>query len=457
MQQAPTTDNNHTNILEELDRKHFLHPSSVPGQTPKMVFSEGNGIYVTNTEGGQYIDGLSMLWNVNLGHGQKELAEAAQQQMSTLAFSSSFAGYSSEPAIRLAAKLAEWAPEGLNTSFFTSGGSESNDTAFKLARFYWQLKKQPEKTKFLALRQGYHGVTIGAGTATALHGFHRFAGTHMTDVYHATPHLTECERGDRSHPQFEQSIRALIEKEGADTIAGLIIEPIQGSGGVYMPPVGYLQAVRELCSEHNILMIADEVISGFGRTGEKFAVDHWGVVPDMMCLAKGISSGYAQLGSVMFHDEIKAVLEQFDQVMAHGFTYSGHPTACAVALKNLEIIERDGIIPHVQEMEKVMLDGFEYLRERHQTVHLPRNIGLIGAFELFKDRDKDERFPGEWKTGLDFVEMCFEKNLILRAPGSADGKSIVALAPPLIISSEQIQELIERLDEALHVFDKKYC
>ncbi|GEK59924.1 aspartate aminotransferase family protein [Marinococcus halophilus] len=446
-----------TKQLETLDKDHYLHPASVPGQKPKMIFKEGKGIHVTNTDGDRYIDGISMLWNVNLGHGQKELAEAARQQMDSLAFASSFAGYSNEPAIHLASTLAEWAPEGLNASFFTSGGSESNDTAFKIARFYWQLKEQPQKTKFLALRQGYHGVTIGAGTATALHGFHRFAGTHIPDVLHATPHLTACEQGDRNHPQFSESLRALIEAEGADTIAGIIIEPIQGSGGVYMPPEGYLQAVRDLCDEQNVLMIADEVINGFGRTGAKFAVNHANIVPDLMCLAKGITSGYAQLGAVMIHDDIKTVLDTFGQVMAHGFTYSGHPSACAVALKNLEIIERDRIIEQVQQMEHVMTNGLRYLEERHEVVHLSRNKGLIGAFELFQSREREERFPAEWKTGLDFVDMCFDKKLILRALGGADGKSIVALAPPLIITETEIQSMIERLDDALSVFETKYC
>ncbi|WP_240375907.1 aspartate aminotransferase family protein [Bacillus piscicola] len=448
MQKAPVK-NQLTHDLEQLDVQHYLHPTSIPGQLPKMIFESGDGIYVKNTDGDSYIDGISMLWNVNLGHGNKELGKAAQEQMDKIAFASSFAGYSNEPAIRLTKKLADWTPEGLNTVFYTSGGSEANDTAFKLARLYWQLKEQPKKTKFISFVNGYHGVTIGAGTATTIPGFHRFAGTEMPEVYHATAHLTECEKGDRSHPDFEKSARHLIETEGADTIAGIIIEPVQGSGGVYMPPEGYIEALRDLCDEFDILFIADEVINGFCRTGEKFAVDHWDVVPDLMSLAKGITSGYAQLGAVMIHDKVKEVINTSGQVMAHGFTYSGHPMACAVGIRNLEIMEEMNLVNHVKEMEKVLNKGLAYLEEKHATVGLTRNKGLMGAFELFEDSASGKRFAADKKAGLQYVEDCFQKNLILRALGAADGKAIIALAPPLVITKPEIEKMVSIMDDAL--------
>lgn len=305
--------------LVELDRKHFLHPTTIPKihaeQGPKIIFSEGKGIYVKDVYGDTYIDGVSMLWNVNLGHGQQELAEVAKEQMSKLAYNSNFISYSNEPAIHLAEKLVSIAPGDLRSVFYTSGGSESNDTAFKLSRFYWELKGHTNKRKIISLENGYHGVTIAAQTATAIPNFHTFTNSKISEVFHAKPHLTNCEKGDKSDPNYQGSIRSIIEREGADTIAAIIIEPIQGSGGVLIPPAGYLQAVRDLCDEFGILFIADEVICGFGRTGEMFGVDNWSVVPDLLCFAKGVSSGYSQLGGVLLSEEIHQTISQFEGLL----------------------------------------------------------------------------------------------------------------------------------------------
>ncbi len=445
--------------LAEMDRQYYLHPTTIPkkhaDQGPKVIFSEGSGIHVKDVSGKSYIDGVSMLWNVNLGHGNKELAEAAQSQMSKLAFSSSFAGYSNEPAVHLAEKLASLAPGSLNSVFYTSGGSEANDTAYKLARFYWQLQDQPRKQKIIALKQAYHGVTIAAGTATHLTGFHKFGGTQFEGVFHATPHVTECERGDKNNPSYKGCIRDIIETEGADTVAAVILEPVQGSGGVHLPPEGYMEAVRDLCNEHDVLMIADEVITGFGRTGKMFGVDHWNVVPDLMCVAKGISSGYTQLGGVLLHDRVRNTIVQHDQMMAHGFTYSGHPASCAVALKNIEIIERDHIVENVKAMETEMNKGLQYLEEKHHTVTKTRNIGLMGGFELYEDPATNKEFPFDLKAGLEVGEECFKRQLILRALGSVDGKNVVAIAPPLIIQKQEVQDMINIMDEAITAFEKK--
>ncbi|WP_221568170.1 aspartate aminotransferase family protein [Alkalihalobacillus sp. TS-13] len=449
-----------TTNLDELDKRHYIHPTTNPklfaDNGPKLRFANGDGIYVSDAEGSQYIDGLSMLWNVNLGHGNEELAETAKEQMTKLAFSSSFAGFSNEPAVRLAEKLATMAPGDLNAVFYTSGGSESNDTAFKLSRFYWALKGMPQKRKIIALKQSYHGVTIGAQTATAIPAFHTFSGSGMTEVYHAEPHLTNCELGDKSDSNYEGCIRDVIEKEGADTVAAIILEPVQGSGGVHVPPDGYLEAVRKLCDEFNILLIADEVICGFGRTGEMFGVDNWGVVPDMMCVAKGISSGYSQLGAVLLKDEIRNTLVQYDDVLAHGFTYSGHPTACAVALKNIEILERDNIVANAKNMEFELKAGFEYLKERHPSVTNERALGLLAGFELYEDRDNGVPFDPSLLPATEVTEECFRRKLILRPLVSKVGRNIVAIAPPLIINRQQVQDIVNILDESITVFEKKY-
>ncbi|WP_173915225.1 aspartate aminotransferase family protein [Halobacillus sp. Marseille-Q1614] len=447
--------------LEELDKKHYLHPTTIPKvhaeQGPKLTFTEGNGIYVKDRKGEEYIDGLSMLWNVNLGHGNQELAEAAKEQMTKLAFSSSFAGFSNEPAVRLAEKLASMSPGDLNTVFYTSGGSEANDTAFKLSRFYWALQGQPAKKKIISLRQGYHGVTIAAQSATAIPAFHNFSSSAIPEMLHAAPHLTNCELGDKNDPDYDESIRNVIEKEGADTIAAVIVEPVQGSGGVHMPPEGYLQAVRNLCDEFGVLFIADEVICGFGRTGKMFGVDNWGVVPDLMCVAKGISSGYSQLGAVIMKEKICDTLSEYEDVLAHGFTYSGHPMACAVALKNIEILERDQVVENAKAMEQVLKAGFEFLKEKHPTFTKTRALGLLAGFELYADRDNEVPFDPSILPSTEVVDECFRRKLILRPLASKVGRNIVAIAPPLIINRQQIEDMVHIIDESITVFERKYC
>ncbi|MRH41707.1 aminotransferase class III-fold pyridoxal phosphate-dependent enzyme [Aquibacillus halophilus] len=444
--------------LAELDKKYFLHPTTAPKthaeEGPKIMFSEGKGIFVNDMNGDSYIDGVSMLWNVNLGHGQLELAETAKEQMSKLAYSSSFIGYSNEPAVRLAEKLVSLAPGDLNSVFYTSGGSEANDTAFKLARFYWELKGKPQKRKFIALEDAYHGVTIAAQTATSIPNFHTFSNSGISDVFHAKPHLTNCELGDKSDPNYEGCIRDIIEKEGADTIAGIIMEPIQGSGGVHIPPDGYLQAVRELCDELGILFIADEVITGFGRTGLMFGVENWDVVPDLLCFAKGVTSGYAQLGGVLIRQHIRDTIVQYEGVLSHGFTYSGHATACAVALKNIEIIERDNIVVNAKMMEQELKKGFEYLKSKHPMVTKTRAIGLLSAIELYENSDTNKPFDISVKATAQVGEECFKRKLMIRPIRVGEGKNIIAIAPPLVINKQEIEQMISIIDESITAFEK---
>lgn len=451
--------NNTVQQLVEWDKKYFLHPTTVPKKHvekgPRLIFAEGNGIYVKDINGDRYIDGISMLWNVNLGHGQKELAETAKEQMAKLAYSSSFVSYSNEPAIRLAEKLASMAPGDLNAVFFTSGGSESNDTAIKLARFYWKLKGQPQKTKIIALERSYHGVTIGAQTATFVPAFHAFSGSKVPGILHAKPHLTNCELGDKSDPNYEGCIRDVIEKEGADTVAAVILEPVQGAGGVHIPPEGYLQAVRKLCDEYNVLFIADEVICGFGRTGKMFGVENWDVVPDLMTIAKGITSGYSQLGGVLIKQSIRDTLVEYDDVLAHGFTYSGHPTACAVGLKNIEIIERDRLVENAKNRESELKAGLKYLEDKHPVVTKTRAIGLLAGFELSADRDSGTPFDPSVEAEVKLVDECFKRHLILRLLGN-EVSNVIAISPPLVINKEEIEEIVNILDDALTAFEKKY-
>ncbi|WP_153722022.1 aminotransferase family protein [Sporosarcina cascadiensis] len=444
--------------LSQLDKNYFLHPTTVPKtfieDGPKIIFSEGSGIRVMDVKGDSYIDGVSMLWNVNLGYGQKELADAAYQQLTTLPYSSSFYGYSNEPAIRLAEKIVSLAPGDAGAVFYTSGGSEANETAFKLARHYWNMKGQEQKKIIISIKRGYHGATIATGSATGIDGFHNFSGSKGSDMIHAKGHLTNCEQGDKTDPEYEGCIRDTIEKQGAHRIAAVILEPIQGAGGVHVSPDGYLQAVKKLCEENDILFIADEVISGFGRTGKMFGVNHWEVEPDMICVAKGITSGYSQLGAVILSQELRATLVESDQILGHGFTYSGHPTACAVGLKTIEIIERDNIVGNAEKMGQVLKEGLAYLSEKHPHVAKTRSVGLLAGFDIQADRDNDIPFEQSIRAAQIVVNECFKNKLILRTADFEVGKNIVAIAPPLIINKQEVEEIIGIVDNALTVFEK---
>ncbi|MCL1694914.1 aspartate aminotransferase family protein [Lysinibacillus sp. BPa_S21] len=444
--------------LSELDKKHYLHPTTPPRahylSGPSTIFTEGKGIYLKDIEGKERIDGVSMLWNVNLGYGNEELAEVAKQQMLKLSYSSSFSGQSNEPAILLAQKVASLAPGDLNVCFFTSGGSESNDTAFKLARFYWKVKGQPEKTKIISLEQSFHGVTVGATSATGIEGFNQFTTSNAPNFLTAAAHALNAELGDKSDPNYSRSIRGIIESEGSDTIAAVILEPIQGAGGVRFPPDGYLQAVRKLCDEHNILLIADEVICGFGRTGKTFGVDNWNIVPDLLCVAKGISSGYAHLGAVIMREHVREAFIQSDEMMFHGFTYSGHPMACAVGLKTLEILERDQIVENSRLRGEELLKGLQYLESNHKYISNVRGLGLLAGIELVRDPENGISFDPTVHAAALYTDICMDLGLQLRY-FDWKGTNTVALAPPLIITSQQVEEIINRMSEALKRFEKQ--
>ncbi|MDV2686312.1 aspartate aminotransferase family protein [Alkalihalophilus lindianensis] len=445
--------------LSDLDKKHIIHPVASPkrhvSQGPKIIFSEGKGIHVKDINEQVFIDGVSMLWNVNVGHGKKELAQIAHNQMSQMAYSSTFYGYANEPAIRLAEKIASLTPGDLDTIFYTSGGSESNDTAIKLSRFYWQLNGFSNKKKIISLKRGYHGVTVSAQRATGIDAFRNFSGSADPEIFNAKAHLTECELGDKSHPEYPGCIRSMIEEMGSDQVAAVIIEPIQGAGGVHVPPEGYLKAVRQLCDEYNILLIADEVICGFGRTGKMFGVDHWEITPDLMCIAKGITSGYIPLGGVVMNNRVAGTIKEYNDILPHGFTYSGHPTACAVGLKNIEIVEREGLVENAHQMGKELVKGFKYLGDKHEFFTNPRTVGLLAGFDLKKDPSLNVPFDQSTQAAVSIVEECYQRGLLIRCFDFEPGMNIVAIAPPLIIQKEEVETIISIVDDALSVFSKK--
>lgn len=424
--------------LAELDKKHFFHPTSPIKQQqergPDFIFTEGKGVHLYDVTGRRVIDGMSSLWNVNVGHGREEVGRVAMEQMSKLAFSSSFATFSNEPAIRLAAKLSQIAPGDLSATFFTSGGSEANDTAYKLTRHYWILKGQPSRKKIISRAKSYHGVAVGATSATGLKPFRDFTNSLAPDF---------CYAGNFS----SQSLRDVINEEGPETIAAFIAEPVQGAGGVHVAPANYFKEVRKICDEYGILFITDEVITGFGRTGKYFGMDHYGVVPDMMCFAKGVTSGYAPLGGVMLTEGIyQEFIELSQGVLLHGYTYSGHPMACAVALKNLEIIEQENLIENAEIMGKEMLKGFEWLQNERGIVGEVRGLGLMGGIEIVKNQHTQERFTTPVAPMI--VSEAAKRGLICRSV-TFDGQDTLVFAPPLSINKTEMERMIDILHDSV--------
>lgn len=428
---------NMQNLKEELvalDKKHIIHPTSDMKQLqengPTFIFTKGEGIYLYDIEGRQLIDSLSSLWNVNIGHGRKELAEVAKEQMEKLAFTSAFNNWSHEPMIRLAAELANWTPGDLNVTFFTSGGSESNDTAFKTVRHYWKAKGQPEKKKIISRKLSYHGVAMGATSATGIEQFHTFTTSIAPDFLYVENSV--------------EALEELIAKEGADTIAAFISEPVQGSGGVNLPPEGYFKEVRRICDENNILFIADEVINGFGRTGTNFGIEQFDVIPDIITMAKGVTSGYAPLGGMIISERLhKELIEITEGNFWHGYTYSGHATAAAVALKNLEIIKEEKMIENVNVVGKKMLEGFEWIKEQNEDiVDNVRALGLLGGIGL-KKASADAQ-----PLGPKVVQKALDKGLICRSV-IYDGQDTLAFAPPFCMTEAQMDDMINIVNDSI--------
>src|SRR5437667_7708638 len=382
--------------LSELDRTHWLHPqgdlAAPPGTIPQLIIVSGQGATLTDIEGREYVDGMASLWNVNVGYGRQVLAAAAAEQMTTLAFSSAYGGFGTAPAIRLAARLAELAPGDLEVTYFASGGAEANDTAYKIARLYWKLRAEPDRVNIISRTRDYHGLTYGATSATGLANFWKGFEPLAPGFLHApSPDPYRYSGEGSAGAGYVQALEQVVLDAGPQTVAAVVVEPVQGAGGVIVPPNDYFPLLRKLCDKYGLLLIADEVITGFGRTGRWFGMENWNVNADLMIFAKGVTSGYLPLSGVMLthaiHDTLKSVKGPF----MHGFTYSGHPTSCAVGLRNLQIIEEEGLVDQVAKKGEHLQKKLEELRS-HEIVGDVRGIGLLGAVELVKDKKTKELF-----------------------------------------------------------------
>jgi putrescine aminotransferase len=438
------------------DLAHLIHPLTDHSQLPTtgpLVIVEGDGCELIAEDGRRLIDGMAGLWTVNLGHGRQDLIEAAQQQMQKLAYASTFGGVSSPPAVELAERLAGLAPSDLSGVFFVSGGSEANETAIKLVRRHWVRRGKPGKSIVLAHDRGYHGLTGRTTTATRLHPYHVDFGIPAPDISEVpAPYTYRCAAGVPCDPCTcpictGKELERRIEELGADRVAALIVEPVFGSGGVIVPPPGYLGRLRKICDRHDVLLIADEVITGFGRTGTWFGCDHEEVSPDIITFAKGVTSGYVPLGGVVISDALWEELRDPAQrpgYLMHGFTHSGHPVACAVALANIEAIEREDLLARVREASEGLARLIAPLRE-HPEVGEVRQAGLMVGVELVADKETRQRWPAEAERGRRVASEARERGLLTRALLD----DILCLAPPFTISDEMMGRAVEILGDSI--------
>ncbi|MBI2761671.1 MAG: aspartate aminotransferase family protein [Chloroflexi bacterium] len=427
--------------LATLDIAHLIHPLyHEKAQEGALILERGEGIHLWDVNGNKYIDVLSCLWNVNVGHGRRELAEAAAKQIETMAFCNSYTGFANPPSIELAARLAKLAPGDLNAVFFTSGGAESNESAFKMARFYWNIQGRPSKYKIISRIDGYHGVSTAAMAATGMAVYWDRFGERAPGFVHAiSPNPYRLGNSPEETARLAlDSIEEIVTREGAENTAAVIAEPIQGAGGVIVPPASYITGLRELCDKHELLLIADEVITGFARTGTMFAMEQFGVQPDIMAFAKGVTSGYVQLGGIVISERIQRVLadQPADVRWMHAYTYSAHPTACAVGLANLDIIERENLPERAARVGAHLLRGLEGLRDLAHVGDV-RGFGMLGRIEFVVDPATKEAFPASAKVGDRVVAEMRKRGALTRNRGD-----VVCFAPPLIITEQQVDELV---------------
>jgi adenosylmethionine-8-amino-7-oxononanoate aminotransferase len=434
----------------ETDLAHVLHPLHHPTTTKDArIWVEGKGASIWDAEGRKYIDGLAGLWNVTVGHGRGELADAARDQMAKLAYCSSYAGSANRPAMALAEELSRIAYRSINAFFLTSGGAESTETSIKTARFYWKAVGKPEKTKVISRMRAYHGLTLAAMSATGLSAFWPmfeprvpgFSHIPAPDPYRYVPANPHESVGIAAANELE----AAILREGPETVAAFIGEPIQGAGGVIVPPADYWPRIRQICDQYGVLLIADDVITGFGRTGTWFGLEHWGIEPDIMQFAKGITSGYVPLGGIGVSDRIRDVINGVPPTKKwlHAFTYSGHPTCCAVALRNMKIIRDEGLVERAAELAPHFARRLASLLNVEGVGHV-RSIGLMGAVEVVADKATKALHPPEAQMTQRLADALLARGLYTRV-----ALDCICIAPPLVIAEADLDRLVDIIGDTV--------
>ena len=444
-----TNKNPQTLEWQQLSNDHHLAPFSDFKQLKEVgprIITHAKGVYLWDSEGHKILDGMAGLWCVAIGYGRDELADAASKQMRELPYYNLFFMTAHPPVLELSKAIAEIAPEGMNHVFFTGSGSEGNDTMLRMVRHYWAIKGQPNKKTIISRKNGYHGSTVAGASLGGMTYMHEQGDLPIPGITHIAQPYWFGEGGDMSPEEFgvwaANQLEEKILEIGVDNVGAFIAEPIQGAGGVIVPPETYWPRVKEILAKYDILFVADEVICGFGRTGEWFGSDFYDLKPDMMTIAKGLTSGYIPMGGLIVRDEVVAVLNEGGD-FNHGFTYSGHPVAAAVALENIRILRDEKII------EKAHNETAPYLQKRlrelndHPLVGEVRGVGLLGAIELVQDKATRKRYEGRG-AGMICRQFCFDSGLIMRAVGDT-----MIISPPLVISKDEIDELVTKARKCL--------
>lgn len=442
------------NSIQARDIAYYLHPYTNLGVHEKegpLVITHGEGIYVFDENGKKYIEGLAGLWCASLGFNEDRLVEAAARQMRKLPYYHAFGSKSNEVGIELAERLIAMAPVPMSKVLFTSSGSEANDTAVKLVWYYHNAIGKPEKKKIIARIKGYHGVTVASASLTGLPNNHRDFDLPIARILHTDcPHFWRFGMPGESEDAFStrcaELLEALIQKEGPETIAAFFAEPVMGAGGVIVPPRGYFEKIQKVLKKHDILFVADEVICGFGRTANMFATETYKLQPDMITIAKQLSSGYLPIAGLMIADKIyQAMVKESEKigVFGHGYTYGGHPVPAAVALETLKIYEERDILAHVRRVSPRLQEGLRKIG-KHPIVGEARGVGLIGGVELVKNKETKEAFQPTDGAGAYAAKRCQANGLITRAMGE-----LIGICPPLIVKESEIDELLARLAKSL--------
>ncbi|SOB51172.1 aspartate aminotransferase family protein [Pseudomonas lundensis] len=444
-----TNKNPQTREWQNLSNDHHLAPFSDFKQLKEVgprIITHAKGVYLWDSEGHKILDGMAGLWCVAIGYGRDELADAASKQMRELPYYNLFFMTAHPPVLELSKVIAEIAPEGMNHVFFTGSGSEGNDTMLRMVRHYWAIKGKPNKKVIISRKNGYHGSTVAGASLGGMTYMHEQGDLPIPGITHIPQPYWFGEGGDMSPEEFgiwaANQLEEKILEIGVDNVGAFIAEPIQGAGGVIVPPDTYWPRIKEILAKHDILFVADEVICGFGRTGEWFGSDFYGLKPDMMTIAKGLTSGYIPMGGLIVRDEVVDVLNEGGD-FNHGFTYSGHPVAAAVALENIRILRDEKII------EKVQAETAPYLQKRlrelndHPLVGEVRGVGMLGAIELVQDKATRKRYEGKG-VGMICRQFCFDNGLIMRAVGDT-----MIISPPLVITRDEIDELVTKARKCL--------
>jgi L-2,4-diaminobutyrate transaminase len=449
-----TSQTTETPSLETLDKERVLHPATSIAdhlRTGPRIMSEGSGVWLTDVAGKRYLDAVAGLWCVNIGYGRAEVAEAMGAQARRLGYYHTFSSMSNEPQIRLADRLLGMVPGRMSKVFFGNSGSDANDTQVKLVWYYNNLRGRPRKKKIIARLQGYHGSTVASASLTGLPMFHRAFDLPIPHVLHAaTPYHYRNAAPGTSEEAYAAALAAeldaLIEREGPDTVAAFIAEPVMGAGGVLVPPRTYFERVQAVLRKHDVLMIADEVICGFGRLGRPFGSHVYGIDPDLVTVAKGLTSGYFPLSAVVISEKVWSVLQAGSPeigAFAHGFTYSGHPVGAAAAMANLDILLGEDLVGNAARVGGYLQARLREQLGAHPMVGEIRGLGLIAGVELVADRATRQPFDAVVKVGQRVAARCLEDGLIVRALPVGH---VIALSPPLCITLEEIDQVVAGLD-----------